>query len=157
MTRPTAELGEVLIKDFINLSRYFLSYEALELYSMLDSFIPINQEDEKKVGSANLSFQSAGHTTERWLGPDILERLRELQRQGKNRVLVSPIGFVSEHLEILYDVDVEAMKLASELGMKLHRTELPNNSPQFIQSLASLVTKRLEKTAATATATQLQG
>lgn len=61
MTPPTAELGEVLIKDMINLSRYYLNFEALELYSMLESFTPINQQDEKQVGSAKLSFQTAGH------------------------------------------------------------------------------------------------
>ncbi len=61
MTPPTAELGEVLIKDMINLSRYYLTFEALELHSMIESFTPINQNDEKEVGSAKLKFQSAGH------------------------------------------------------------------------------------------------
>ncbi len=61
MTPPTAELGEVLIKDMINLSHYYLTFETLELHTLIESFTPINLNDEKQIGSAKISFQSAGH------------------------------------------------------------------------------------------------
>jgi ferrochelatase len=85
------------------------------------------------------AFQSEGHTGEPWLGPDILDYLEKLGDEGKKYVLQVPIGFVSDHLEILYDIDVEAREKASELGMMLHRTQLPNTRQQFIDVLASVV------------------
>ncbi len=92
------------------------------------------------------AFQSAGHATEKWLGPDILEKLDELREMEVTRVLVAPIGFVADHLEILYDLDVEAMQKAEQLGVRLKRTRLPNDSPLFIEALASLVKTRSETT-----------
>jgi protoporphyrin/coproporphyrin ferrochelatase len=86
------------------------------------------------------AFQSAGHTGEPWLGPDILDCLEAMHAEGKRDVLVVPIGFVSDHLEILYDLDVEAKQKAADLGMTLHRTQLPNARPDFIDVLASVVT-----------------
>lgn len=85
------------------------------------------------------SFQSAGHTQEPWLGPDILNNLRELASGGKQNILVIPIGFVSDHLEILYDIDVEAKELAKELGIQVERTDSFNDSDEFIDVLASVV------------------
>jgi protoporphyrin/coproporphyrin ferrochelatase len=85
------------------------------------------------------AFQSAGHTSEPWLGPDILDRLSELSNQGIKNVLVAPIGFVSDHLEILFDLDVEAKELAKKLGMKIERTESFNDSDDFIDVLESVV------------------
>lgn len=85
------------------------------------------------------AFQSAGHTSEPWLGPDILDNLRELARDGKNNILVIPIGFVSDHLEILCDIDVEAQQLAKELGIHIERTDSFNDSDEFIDVLASVV------------------
>jgi protoporphyrin/coproporphyrin ferrochelatase len=90
------------------------------------------------------AFQSAGHTAEKWLGPDIIEELVELRKMEKTRVLVAPIGFVADHLEILYDLDIEAMQRAEQIGVMLKRTRLPNDSPLFIEALASLVKSRSE-------------
>jgi ferrochelatase len=90
------------------------------------------------------AFQSAGHTGEPWLGPDILDFLEELRAEGVSNVLQVPIGFVSDHLEILYDIDVEAKEKAAELGMTLHRTQLPNARPRFIDVLASVVRENLD-------------
>lgn len=84
------------------------------------------------------AFQSAGHTSEPWLGPDILEKIPELQKDGWNQVLVIPIGFVSDHLEILYDIDIEARKLAEKLKIHLERTDSFNDSDDFIEVLLSV-------------------
>lgn len=88
------------------------------------------------------SFQSAAHTSEPWLGPDILDKLRELERNGWKDVLVIPIGFVSDHLEILYDIDKEAKLLAEELKIHLERTESFNDSDDFVEVLVSVVREK---------------
>jgi protoporphyrin/coproporphyrin ferrochelatase len=82
------------------------------------------------------AFQSASHTGEPWLGPDLLEALA---RSRVRRALVCPIGFVADHLEILYDIDVEAMAFAHEHGIELRRTQSFNARPQFIDALAAVV------------------
>ena len=94
-----------------------------------------------KAGVENWSFafQSASPTGEPWLGPDILDHLEELHAQGARDVLVCPIGFVSDHLEVRWDLDVEAREKAGELGMTLERIEMPNADPVFITCLGSLV------------------
>ena len=85
------------------------------------------------------AWQSAGGSGEPWLGPDILEYLDELHAEGVRNVLQVPIGFVSDHLEVLYDIDVEAKGKAASLGMRLERTELPNASPALVHTLAAAV------------------
>jgi len=91
----------------------------------------------------SFSFQSESPTGEPWLGPDILEHLRELEAHGVRRVLVCPVGFVSDHLEIRWDIDVEAMELSHELGLELSRIEMPNDEPAFIEALAGIVRRTL--------------
>ncbi|MEM3852451.1 MAG: ferrochelatase [Methanomassiliicoccales archaeon] len=86
-----------------------------------------------------VAFQSAGRTGEEWVGPDLLETLKTKSDAGAGNVLIVPIGFVSEHLEVLYDIDIEAKKYAEERGMKLTRTRLPNDDPLFIKALADAV------------------
>jgi ferrochelatase len=89
--------------------------------------------------SWSFAFQSASATAEPWLGPDILEELDELAARGVRRVLVCPIGFVSDHLEILWDLDVEAGERAAELGLELERIGSLNDDPVFIRGLGELV------------------
>ena len=91
----------------------------------------------------SFAFQSASPTGEPWLGPDILEELDALAANGVARVLVCPVGFVSDHLEILWDLDVEARDRARELGLELDRIESLNDDPEFIAGLAALVRERL--------------
>jgi len=91
----------------------------------------------------SFSFQSESPTGEPWLGPDILDHLRTLHADGVCRVLVCPVGFVSDHLEIRWDIDVEAIELASELGLELSRIEMPNDEPAFIAALAGIVRRTL--------------
>ncbi len=85
------------------------------------------------------SFQSQSPTGEPWLGPDILEHLNELAACDVRDTVLCPVGFVSDHLEIRWDLDIEAAERARELGMRLERIELPNDDPAFIQVLAGLV------------------
>ena len=87
----------------------------------------------------SFSFQSESPTGEPWLGPDILDHLDELAARGVEGILLCPVGFVADHLEIRWDLDVEAAERAKELGLGLDRIELPNADTAFIQVLASLV------------------
>jgi ferrochelatase len=87
----------------------------------------------------SFSFQSESPTGEPWLGPDILDHLRDLRARGVERVLVAPVGFVSDHLEIRWDLDVEAVELARELDLGLERIEMPNDDPAFVRTLAGIV------------------
>jgi protoporphyrin/coproporphyrin ferrochelatase len=91
----------------------------------------------------SFSFQSESPTGEPWLGPDILDHLRELHARGVERVLLCPVGFVSDHLEIRWDLDVEATELARELGLSLERIDMPNDEPAFVRTLAAIVRREL--------------
>jgi ferrochelatase len=91
----------------------------------------------------SFAFQSASPTGEPWLGPDVLDELGRLRDAGVRSVLVAPVGFVSDHLEILWDLDVEARERAAELGLELERIESLNADPAFIRALAALVEERL--------------
>jgi protoporphyrin/coproporphyrin ferrochelatase len=91
----------------------------------------------------SFSFQSESPTGEPWLGPDILDHLAALRADGVEHVLVCPVGFVSDHLEIRWDLDVEAQEKAAALGMRLERIEMPNADPAFIRTLAAIVKRAL--------------
>lgn len=88
---------------------------------------------------ARMAWQSAGRTEEAWLGPSLEEVLVEIGKAGEKAVLVVPFGFVSDHLEILYDLDIEARSFAAERGVHLERTESPNTDPVFIDAMAAAV------------------
>jgi ferrochelatase len=95
--------------------------------------------DAAGLGDWSFSFQSESPTGEPWLGPDILDHLGALAADGVRSVLVAPVGFVADHLEIRWDLDVEAQERAAELGLSLDRIELPNAEPAFVRVLAGLV------------------
>jgi ferrochelatase len=97
--------------------------------------------DKAGVATWSFAFQSESATGEPWLGPDILDELERLHGEGVRKVLVAPIGFVADHLEILWDIDVEAREKAVELGLELDRIESLNDDPGFIGVLAGLVTQ----------------
>ncbi len=92
---------------------------------------------------ARMAYQSAGRTAEPWLGPPLEEVLRELARSEEKSVLVVPFGFVSDHLELLYDLDIEAKRQAEELGLAFDRAESLNTDPKFIDAMADAVTSAL--------------
>jgi len=90
-----------------------------------------------------LAFQSAGRTPEPWIGPEIGGLIADQSRRGARRFLVVPIGFVCDHTEILFDIDVQAKDAASSAGATLRRTESLNTSSTFIATLEDLVRRRL--------------
>jgi len=85
------------------------------------------------------AFQSAAISNEPWLGPDAGDVIVRLASEGHKHVLIAPIGFVCEHVEVLYDVDIVYKRQASSLGMQLERIEMLNTSPEMIAGLADLV------------------
>jgi len=100
--------------------------------------------EETGLANWDLVFQSrSGPPTQPWLGPDILDHLRELQSQGLRNVLVAPLGFVSDHMEVLYDLDCEAAALAEEIGLKLVRAGTVGTHPAFIRGIRQLIEERL--------------
>ena len=99
--------------------------------------------DAAGIEDWSFSFQSESPTGEPWLGPDILDHLQALHDGGVEHVLVCPVGFVSDHLEIRWDLDVEARDKAAELGLRLERIEMPNADPAFVRALAGIVRRAL--------------
>lgn len=85
------------------------------------------------------AWQSAGRTGEPWLGPDILDVLHDLKQRGFKEVVSCSQGFVADHLEVLYDIDIEAQQVAKTLNLHLVRTKQMNDDAQFLQALANAV------------------
>ncbi len=92
-------------------------------------------------------YQSAGHTPEEWLKPDFADLMPELAAQGKRDVLIAPVQFLADHLEILYDIEVGAREQAEEHGITFHSTKSLNSTPLFISALASVVEDTLTRAA----------
>ncbi|WP_020616950.1 ferrochelatase [Paenibacillus daejeonensis] len=97
------------------------------------------------VSNWQFTWQSAGRTREPWLGPDILDTLQEIRTEGTTHVLIAPIGFVSDHLEVLYDIDIEAKDVAAKLDLKLERIEMLNTDPLYMETLADSVQSAQER------------
>ncbi len=92
-----------------------------------------------------LAFQSQGMTAEKWIGPTVESQIDELAQAGGKNVLLVPVGFVSDHVEILYDIDVLFRDYGKARGVAVRRSESLNASPKFAAALASLVTARIEQ------------
>jgi ferrochelatase len=84
-------------------------------------------------------YQSAGHTPEEWLKPDFADIMPELRAAGHKHILIAPVQFLADHLEILYDIEIGARQQAEEHGIQFMRTESLNTSPLFIKALADVV------------------
>jgi ferrochelatase len=95
------------------------------------------------VSNWRVGWQSAGRTADPWIGPDILEIVSDLADAGVKGIVICPAGFVSDHLEVLYDVDIEAKGAAEERGIELVRTRSPNADPAFLNVLAGVVSRAL--------------
>jgi protoporphyrin/coproporphyrin ferrochelatase len=95
------------------------------------------------IGSFHLAYQSAGRTPEPWIGPEIGDLIREHAGRGARAFLVAPVGFVCDHTEILFDIDIQAKGAADSCGATLRRTESLNTSPTFIALLEDLARKLL--------------
>jgi ferrochelatase len=85
------------------------------------------------------AYQSAAMTPDSWLGPDAGQVIAQLAQEGQRNLLIAPIGFVCEHVEILYDVDIVYQRQADALGLRLERIEMLNTAPAMIAGLAGLV------------------
>lgn len=91
----------------------------------------------------SFAFQSQGASGGLWLGPTVEDRITELAAAGHTAVFIQPIGFVCDHIEVLYDIDIAFRQFAADRGMKLWRSESLNDSPTFIAALADLARSRL--------------
>ncbi len=116
-----------------------------------DPYIKDMEESVKKVLEAmepfpwHIAFQSRGGGPEEWIGPDVEKVLDELASQKVKKVLLVPIGFVSDHIEILYDIDIAFQQKAESLGIILKRTGSLNTSELFIEALASVVEENIQR------------
>jgi ferrochelatase len=100
------------------------------------------------VEGYSIAYQSrSGSPQSPWLGPDIGDHLRELHAAGATEVVVSPVGFVSDHVEVLYDLDVEALELSRELGLTMLRARTAGTHPAFVAMVRELVGERLDPSA----------
>ena len=91
-----------------------------------------------------LAYQSrSGKPTDPWLEPDIGQAIRGLAAQGVTEVVVAPIGFVCDHVEVLYDLDIEAKKIAADLNLNFIRASCPNDHPTFIRMIANVIQERI--------------
>jgi len=99
---------------------------------------------ELEIANWQLVYQSrSGSPMQPWLGPDVCEHLRTLAAEGVKEIVVAPIGFVSDHMEIVYDLDVEARKLAQEIGMNLVRASTAGTHPAFVRMIRELMLERI--------------
>lgn len=89
----------------------------------------------------SFAYQSAGKSRVPWLGPDIVDAIQDLQKQGEQYILVCSIGFIADHLEIIFDIDIEAKPEAEKVGVQLERTKTLNDSPYLARTLADIVQK----------------
>lgn len=93
-----------------------------------------------------IGWQSEGKTPEPWIGPDVQDLTRDLyNKNGYTSIVYCPVGFVADHLEVLFDNDVECKIITDELGINYYRPEMPNAKPQFIECLADVVNNKLAK------------
>ena len=90
------------------------------------------------------AYQSEGGGSEPWLEPNLRDLLQDLRDRGQDTFLVAPIGFLMDHLEILYDLDLKAQEEAKEMGIALSRTQMPNDDPLLVAMLADLVADKFK-------------
>jgi ferrochelatase len=100
---------------------------------------------ELGVDNWQLVYQSrSGSPSQPWLGPDISDHLRALRREGARDVVVAPIGFVSDHMEVVYDLDVEARRVCEEIGLNLVRAKTAGTHPAFVRMIRELMLERID-------------
>jgi len=101
-----------------------------------------------ELSAYTIGLQSAGRSSDPWWGPPLEDVIRDLAASGHPAVVVCSAGFVADHLEILYDLDIEAKRVAEEAGVEFARTEMPNTDPSFVRMLATVVRQHLGAVAA---------
>jgi ferrochelatase len=110
-----------------------------------DQLLRTSELVARRAGIAQwrFSYQSQSQTGEPWLGPDLVDTVEELAAQGHRAILVASVGFIADHLEIFYDIDIEAKEKADALGIELRRTPMLNADPRLAQALHRLVAERI--------------
>ncbi len=99
---------------------------------------------EAGITNYTIGWQSEGNTPEPWIGPDVQDLTRDLyEKHGYTSIVYCPVGFVADHLEVLYDNDIECKAVTDELGMNYYRPEMPNAKREFLDCLATVVKKKL--------------
>jgi len=94
----------------------------------------------------SIAYQSrSGRSADPWLEPDISKVIRDLAAHGASAVVVAPIGFVCDHVEVLYDLDIESRKTATDLGMRFIRVSCPNDHPTFIRMIAAVIEDKISR------------
>lgn len=102
--------------------------------------------DKAGIKDYAIGWQSEGNTPDPWLGPDVQDLTRELhEEKGFTTFVYTPVGFVSDHLEVLYDNDYECKVVCDEIGAKYYRPEMPNTNPLFIETLANVVFNKVKE------------
>ncbi|QMV40583.1 ferrochelatase [Cohnella cholangitidis] len=135
-------LGDLREDALVLFSAHSLPAKILEMNDpYADQLLATSAAVAQAAGVEKWQFtwQSAGQTGQPWLGPDILETLERLSSEGVKSVLVTPVGFVSDHLEVLYDIDIEARKFAEERNIRLERIRMLNDDPQYLAAMADTV------------------
>lgn len=95
------------------------------------------------LARCDVAFQSAGRTRDAWIGPELVAEIRRVAAEGTREIVVCPVGFVADHLEVLYDVDIEARAAARECGVRLERARAMNDDPTFVAGLADIAAAAL--------------
>jgi protoporphyrin/coproporphyrin ferrochelatase len=102
--------------------------------------------EQAGIKNYEVGWQSAGNTPEPWLGPDVQDLTRDLYNEkGYKAFVYTPVGFVADHLEVLYDNDYECKVVTEEIGASYYRPEMPNSQPEFIDAMASAVLRKLSE------------
>ncbi len=119
---------------------------AKQLNETIDGIIKLTKDIVGYSQSWHLGFQSKGMSPGEWLEPTVDSILERLSKEGKKYILIVPVGFVSDNIETLYDIDIIYKETAESLGLIFHRTESLNDSPKFIESLAAIIREYLPRT-----------
>jgi ferrochelatase len=105
--------------------------------------------EQNQAENSSLAYQSrSGSPAQPWLGPDICDHLKQLSEKGVSRVIIAPIGFVSDHMEIIYDLDIEAAALCKKLGITMYRAATVGTHPHFIRMIRELILEQFNPTTA---------
>lgn len=147
LTRRVKEaVGRFTADPYVLFTAHSLPEKILEQQDpYVDQLQETSQTLAERAGIRHWDFawQSAGKTAMPWLGPDITEVIRDLHARDVRNLVICPIGFVSDHLEILYDIDIECKELCQSLGLQMERTPSLNDDPVFLNGLASVIRTRI--------------
>jgi ferrochelatase len=134
--------GIPLIFTAHSLPKSVIDQDIAYLDQLHETIALICEQLELAKNRWQFAYQSAGHTPEEWLKPDLTDLFPGIRDAGHQDILVVPLQFVADHLEVLYDLDIAAEEQARQAGLSYHRIEMPNEDPLFISALADVVSSR---------------